>query len=384
MDSVQILAAFLEALRPARLCLLVAAGSSRSASGAWRRATSCPRAPIQWPIPLSCARRCMRSRFRLVSLDHRVGLRPPSAAGKQSAHAFFPLYPSGQVLRDTFAIRRLPRRPSGLLRLVFFSRPRFFLREGRTAGRRGVAGRRFPTPLSDRFLLRRGYGGVDAAPLLAPSLSRCAARGFARRFSGARDGPDAGVRHRRGPAVFSRCSPGALRVPRTAVGSSVLPRSGSRRDGFSLDLWMGWAHHEPGLYFRSSKAGTAARIRCQASARFSPAPTTTFAWRLEAPTSAPARLSDGPSFPLAVDLFSSLAAAGRTRPGPHAPRRCRSRPVSPEESAHSAPRSIHLLRARAGHGATLPRAPARVDRFGRLLLWASARFVNWMWVRERW
>jgi hypothetical protein len=257
MDSVQKLAAFLgRHFGPPRLALLVAAWVL--ALGVWgtvARNFLPVEHRIQWPIPLEL-RAPLYAKFDsgwyLSIIEWGYG--PPPPVGKQSAHAFFPMYPmTAKVLRDTFALDGFH---AGLLvsYLCFFLAAALFLAEGKE--RLGEAGAWQSAGFLLLFPTAFFFAAVYAEPMLllfSLLLFRDARReGIARPLLwGVAMGLTRAFAIAAGPAVFLA----ALQAPAGSTGRrwarAVLLGAAPVATVFLWIYGMGLVHHEPGLYFRS-------------------------------------------------------------------------------------------------------------------------------------
>jgi hypothetical protein len=257
MDSLQKLAVFLgRHFGPPRLFLLVAGWIL--ALGVWGM-TARNFLPvehrIQWPIPLEL-RAPLYAKFDsgwyLSVIEWGYG--PPPPAGKQSAHAFFPLYPmTAKVLRDTFAIDGFH---AGLLvtYVCFFLAAALFLREGieRLGEPEGWRALGFLLLFPAAFFFAAVYA-ESMLLLFSLLLFRDARRGKVLRPAlwGVAMGLTRAFAIAAGPAVFLAVleAPALSRARRwgRALLLGAIPVA-------TVFLWIygvGRAHHEPGLYFRS-------------------------------------------------------------------------------------------------------------------------------------
>jgi hypothetical protein len=210
---------------------------------------------IQWEIPLEL-RAPLYAKFDsgwyLSIMDWGYG--PPPPAGKPSSHAFFPLYPfTAKIFRDTFAMDGFH---AGLLvsYVCLFLAVSFFLREGiaRLGEENGWRAVFFLLLFPTAFFFAAVY--AESMELLFALLAfRDARRGETLRAAlwGALLGLTRAFALAAGPALFLA----ALEAPRPAGARRYLRAAflGAVPVAVVL-LWiygMGWAKHEPGLFFRS-------------------------------------------------------------------------------------------------------------------------------------
>ena len=256
MDSLQKLISFLSRhFGPGRLFLLCAAWIL--GLGVWgviAREYLPMEHKIQWEIPLEL-RAPLYAKFDsgwyLSIMEWGYG--PPPPAGKPSSHAFFPLYPmTAKVLHKTFAMNGFH---AGLIvsYVCFFLAMSLFLREG--IERLGEPGAwhsvvfllLFPTS----FFFASVY--AESMLLLFSLLAfRDARRGQTLRAMlwGALLGLTRAFALAAGPALFFA----SLEAPDRSRGRYLRALLVGAVPVAVVFLWvygMGWAKHEPGLFFRS-------------------------------------------------------------------------------------------------------------------------------------